>query len=192
MILSVASIILVIIRIGIGLGLEFVEKKEIREMRKKIDDALKKEWIDELQDFLKSNPMRSEKFVEVVVVKQIAELGEATRYTQTASTLLKVLQKMIFDLIKYVIAMIVFGILVAIGVWFAISIPPLQDGTVNNVWAFVFIMAFIVIGLGFVTRNKIRVYVSLRSHFYELSENPSLSEAKKITEELEKEELIYA
>jgi hypothetical protein len=48
MVLSVASIILVVIRIGIGLGLEFVEKEEIREMRNKIDNKLKTEWMSKL------------------------------------------------------------------------------------------------------------------------------------------------
>jgi hypothetical protein len=70
MILSVASIILVIIRIGIGLGLEFVEKKEIREMRKKIDEALKKEWISKLQDFLQANPRTRKHLMRKMLLKK--------------------------------------------------------------------------------------------------------------------------
>jgi hypothetical protein len=95
---------------------------------------------------------------------------------------------MIFDIVKYVIAMVVFGIMVAIIVWVAISYPW-QD---NTVWSFAFITAFTVFGLGVATRNNIRRYMSLRSQFYDLSENPSLAKAKSIMEVLEAKELIYA
>ena len=187
-ILSLASVILVTIRIGIGLGLEFVEKEEIREMKKKVDDELNKEWIAKLQDFLKKEFEKSGATTEEATIKEIAELGEATRHTQIATTLLKVLSKIIFDIVKLVIAIIVGAIIFTLLVWGAISFTNLASSLGGLAGAvFLFLMVIIM-----VMRGMIKSYVSLRSQFYELSETPSLSKAKNIMNELEERALIYA
>ena len=187
-ILSLASVILVAIRIGIGLGLEFVERKEIREMKKKVDDELNKEWIAKLQDFLKREFEKPGEATEETTIKEVVELGEATRHTQIASTLLKVLSKMIFDIVKLVIAIIIGAIIFTLLVWGAISFTNLTSTLgALALGVFLFLVTFII-GI----RKMIKGYVSLRSRFYELSETPSLSIAKNIMDELEERELIYA
>ena len=187
-ILSIASVVLITIRIGIGLGIEFVERKEIREMKKNIDDELTNEWIVKLQDFIKSYSEKSETITEETTIKEIIELGEATRYTQTASSLLKVLSKMIFDIVKLVIGIIAGAIIFALSFWIALSL----SNQLYNLWALPPAMLFLVVAFGMIARKMIKSYVSFRSQFYELSENPSLSKAKDIMEELEKQGLIYA
>lgn len=188
MILSLASVILVVVRIGIGLGIEFVERKEIREMRKEIDKRLKEEWIAELQKFFSKHSKSVEVLNEEEITEEIVELGEATRYTQTASTLLKVLSKMIFDIVKLFIGIIVIAIILALSVWASFSFPE----AIPN-WSVIILGGLFFLGaLIWGTIRIIRNYFSLRSQFYDLSENPSLARAKNIVEELEEKELIYA
>lgn len=188
MILSLASVILVVFRIGIGLGVEFVEKKEIREMRKEIDDRLREEWIIKLHKFLDSHSKDVEVINQEKITQEIVELGEATRYTQTASTLLKVLSKMIFDIVKFFIGIILMAVVLALSVWVSISFPE----AIQNLSVVILGGLFFFGALIWVTIRNIRTYLSLRSQFYDLSENPSLSKAKDITEEIEEKELIYA
>ena len=187
-ILSLASVILITIRIGIGLGLEFVERKEIREMKKKVDDELNKEWIAKLQDFLKREFEKPGEATEETTIKEVVELGEATRHTQIASTLLKVLSKMIFDIVKLVIAIIVGAIIFTLLVWGAVSFTELTNTLGGLALAVLLFLVTIIVAM----RKMIKSYVSLRSQFYELSETPSLSKAKNVMDELEERELIYA
>lgn len=192
MILSLASVILVIIRIGIGLGIEFAEKKEIREMREKIDDTLKNEWIGNVQSFLVARadyPKTRGKGVvdEEKITKEIVELGEATRYARIGSTLLKVLSKIMSDIVKEVISIVGGAIIFSLLVWAAFSYLEL---TILPPFAFATLL-FLALMIS-ITRRNIRGYVFLRSQFYELSEKPSLSKAKEIAIELERRELIYA
>ena len=193
MILSLASVILVIIRIGIGLGMEFAEKKEIREMRKKIDDTLKNEWIGKLQSFLVARAdypkMRERGAVDdKKITKEIVELGEATRYTQIASTLLKVLSKMIFDIVKAVILIVVLSIVFAVTIWASITFPTVEFGD----WRGFLLIEILILGASFLwTRKRIKGYIFLRSQFYDLAEKPELSKAEEIGKELERRELIY-
>lgn len=188
-ILSLASVILVIIRIGIGLGLEFVEKKEIREMRKKIDNELTHQWVINLQDFLKKHCKKLEDIEKGIIdLIEIRELGEATRYIDAASTMLKILSKMIFRLVKLFIALVVTAIVLALTIWGAFALTEIEV----NWWGISAISGVIFVALVLHTRDTVRNYLSLRSQFYELYENPSLFIAKEIIEELEERELIYA
>ena len=187
-ILSLASVILITIRIGIGLGLEFVERKEIREMKRKVDDELNKEWIAKLQDFLKREFEKHGEATEETTIKEVVELGEATRHTQIASTLLKVLSKMIFNIVKLVIAIIVGAIIFTLLVWGAVSFTKLTNTLGGLALTILLVLVLTIITM----RRMIKNYVSLRSKFYELSETPSLSIAKNVMDELKERELIYA
>ena len=53
-IFSLISVIIVIIKLGLSLGMEFVEKKEIRNMKVEIEKNLKKEWGQKLRIFISS------------------------------------------------------------------------------------------------------------------------------------------
>lgn len=187
-ILSLASVVLIIIRIGIGLGIEFVERTEIREMKKKIDRELYEEWIAKLQDTVKKYSEKSEAIAEETAIEEIVELGDATRYAQIGATLLKVLSKVIFDVVKLVIAIIGDAIISIILVWGAITFRDItyQLGGLAFITLFGFVLFLISM------RGMTKSYISLRSQFYELSENPSLSKAKNIMDELKELELIYA
>lgn len=185
-ILSSASVILVIIRIGIGLGIEFVEREEIRGMKKEIEGKLNDEWITRLQDFVKS--YSEKKVTQETTINEIAKLGEATRHAQIASTLLRVLSKLIFYIVKLVVGIIVGAIIFILLIWGAISFTNFIYSLSSMAFGlFLFLMVFINIA-----RKRIRGYMSLRFKFYELSENPSLTKAKDISRELEEEGLIYA
>lgn len=174
--------------------MEFVEKREIREMRKKIDEELKKEWMRKLQEFLDSFYRREETMDESQLVdrekvaKQTAELGEATRHIEVASTLLKVLSKMTSDMVKWVVGLIVGAIISVLLVWGALSFTNLA----TELASFAFLTLFFVMGCIIETRKRIKNYMFLRSQFYELSENPSLYKAKDIIKEIERRELVYA
>ena len=157
-------------------------------MKKKIDRELYEEWIAKLQDTVKKYSEKSEAIAEETAIEEIVELGDATRYAQIASTLLKVLSKIIFDVVKLVIAIIGSAIISIILVWAAVSFRNLtyQLGGL----AFTTLLALV---LFFTTaRRMIKSYISLRSQFYDLSENPSLSKGKNIMDELKERELIYA
>lgn len=188
-ILSLASVILVTIRIGISLGIEFIERKEIREMKKKIDGELSREWIAKLQHFVKGFSEKSETIDQEKITSEIVELGEATRHAQVASTLLKVLSKIIFGIVRFVVVLIVGVIILVLFVWGSFAFPHLM---VNLFGPLIFGVSFFLAGCIIETRKRIRSYMFFRSKFYELSERPSLSKAKDILDELEKQEVIYA
>ena len=188
MVLSLASVILVIIRIGIGLGIEFVERKEIREMKRKIDISLKNEWNSEWQLVVKRAYEKKRKEGEGYAAVKIYQLGLATRDSQIASILLKVLSKMIFDVVKIVVALIGIAILFVLSIWGTSVIP--EFGT--SWWILLSLEIILLLMLVSYTRRMIKTYLDLRLKFYELSENPILSKAKEIFNELIEKRLLYA
>ena len=125
---------------------------------------------------------------EEKITKEIVELGEATRYTQIGSTLLKVLSRIVSDIVKWVISVIVSSVLLIASVWGSFAFPDFAYGLSSGA----FILALFLVGCIYEARKRIRGYMFLRAQFYELSEKPSLSKAKDIAEELERRELVYA
>lgn len=195
--LSLASVILVTIRIGIGLGMEFAEKEEIRKMRNEIEKKLKIEWIERIKHFIKDYSKELEAIAtKEAVFTEIGELGKATRHTQTASILLKILKKVIFNVIKLVVGLLIIAIIMALTIWVAFAFPDFWSFSLlqseNNWFGLFFIPLAIFVLLTNETRKGIRNYIFLRAQFYELSENPTLSKAEEIIAELKAKELLYA
>jgi hypothetical protein len=183
MILSVASIIIVITQLGIGLGLEFVERTEIREMRKKIDDALDNEYKEKARTFLMTTQTAKEKFDTEAVGKGISELGEAYRYKQTASIILKVLRKLVSDIMRLIVMIVALAIALALMGW-----EDVYAG--YNFLPFIALAFLILFTCVLMINSRIGNYTSFRSKFYDLSEKPLLSEAQQIIKKLEDEQLI--
>lgn len=187
-ILSIASVVFVIIKIGLGLGLEFVEKPEIRTMKKEIEDNLNKEWVANLKDFLHGYSEKMEQIDHEKVSKEVVVLGEKTRHVQIASTLLKVISKIGFDIVKVVIGIIAVSIIMVVTIWAIVSFSlPINTtlGVVIGEASFIFIF-------GLSIRKYVRDYMFVRSSFYELSEKTSLEKAGSIMRELENKAIIYA
>lgn len=187
-ILSVASVVFVIIKIGLGLGLEFVEKPEIRAMKEKIENKLNDEWVAILRSFLKGYSEKIEDLDQEKVSWEIVSLGEKTRHVQIASTLLKIISKIGFDIIKFAVTIIAILIIMVATVWAVVSFPDLS----YNLWLLLLLEVITLAIFSFATRNAIRHYMAIRSLFYLLSEKPSLVYAGNIMKELEDKDLIYA
>ncbi|MGD9130258.1 MAG: hypothetical protein PVH73_01630 [Candidatus Bathyarchaeota archaeon] len=187
-ILSIASVVFVIIKIGLGLGLEFVERPEIRAMKKEIEDNLNKEWISNIEDFLGGYSKKIEPAKQEIVREEIVGLGEKTRHAQIASTLLKVLSKIGFDIVKLVCGIIATSIITVGTIWAILSYSLPLNTTLGVVICEVFFVMF----FGLLTRKSVRDYMFVRSSFYELSEKSTLEKAGSIMNELEKRAIIYA
>ena len=175
-------------KIGLGLGLEFVERPEIRAMKKEIEDKLNEEWIAHLKGFLKGYSEKIEQIDQERVSGEIVGLGEKTRSAQISSTLLKILSKIGFDLVKLVIVIIFASIITVATIWAIVSF----DLTINTMLGIVLGEALWLFINSLLIRKNIKDYMFVRSNFYELAEKPSLEKAENIMKELEKKSIIYA
>lgn len=194
-IFSLISVIIVIIKLGLSLGMEFVEKKEIRNMKVEIEKKLKKEWGEKLRNFISTQSQIGTDVIEEVTKEKIAELGKSVRHTQISSILLSVISKISSSIIKYVIWLFIITIGLILSIWFLITNPEYLsaslNGTGQNLWMIpVFIIIFLIAVVNGLYKNM-KNYNSLRKQFYELGEDSSLTKAKTIFNSLEEKELIY-
>ena len=192
-VLSFLSILVVIAKMGLGLGLEFIERQEIRDMRKSIDEKLRLEWRMKLEQFLTSFKVKKETVDEKIMTKEISNLNEAARLTGIASAMLKVISKVGADIVKKGIVSIVLAVLLMITLWTGFAYPdlwtsPSASSTYNYSIATLMEIMFLIL-LVWSTRKSIRNYYGLRTRFYDLSDKPTLSQAKEIYDYLRKEEI---
>lgn len=197
LIFSLTSLLFVIVKLGLSLGMEFVEKKEIREMKLTIERELKTEWEQKLNTFINAQSKKSPNVDKEITKKEIAELGDSTRHTQISSILLNVISKLSSNIIKYVIILMFVIIGLVFSIWLAVAFPDwftfsFEVGQSNSNWWGIFLIILIILIADVVElRKNMKNYNSLRKQFYELSEDPSLLKAKRVFDLLRRKLLIY-
>jgi len=186
-VLSSVSIFIVIWRTGLGLGLEFVEKKEIRELKKNSEELLKLEWRVRLEKFISGYDAMKKTADEETIDKEFSDLGESARLTILASAILKIISKTSSQFGKSVLFSIGTLLLLIATAWGSYSYPTLWSGFQNPSynWAVFVVVEIIALALFLrIAQKNWRDYTDIRSYFYDLSEKPSLLKAKEISSEL--------
>lgn len=194
-IFSLISVIIVIIKLGLSLGMEFVEKKEIRDMKGKIEKKLKSEWEEKLSIFISRQIRKTPNEGKEVLEEEISDLGNSVRHTQIGSIILSIISKLSSNISRYVIALFLIVISLIVSIWFLLANPEHLSVSVtgngqNWLTIPIFLIFCLLVDLYMLSKN-LKDYNSLRKQFHELGEDSSLPKAKEIFDTLEEENLIF-
>ena len=194
-IFSLISVIIVIIKLGLSLEINFVEKKEIQDIKEKIEKKLKDEWEEKLSIFISNQIKNTRDVGKGVLEEEIADLGNSVRHTQIGSILLSVVSKLSSNISRYVRALFLITIGLIFSAWYLITNPDNFLGSISgngqNWWVIPIFLIFFLSADIYMLNKNIKNYNSLRRQFYELGVYSSLLKAKEIFDSLEEERFIY-
>jgi hypothetical protein len=177
---SVASVVFVILEVGMKLGVGFREEETTSTRKAKIEGALKVESDTELADIreLVTSKEGSEKDLK----ERILNLARIEYYSDFTKNLLDRMKVHSDNFLRGSIASVIV-VFLTIAFW-AVA---LQD--VTNVDILVLMMSFAYLGLAIyilhMTHLSIRKYYNIRDAFVRLSEEPSCDKCQEIDESLE-------
>ena len=176
-----------------GLGLEFVEQKEVRDLKKKSEEVLEREWRSSMETFIEDYNEMKKTLDEKTTAKMFSDLGQTARHTVIASVMLEIISRTASQITKSALCSIGSILLLVATIWASLTYPTFwraSSQTPEYSWLAFTVMEIVILALFLrVTQNHWRDYNDLRSYFYELSEKPSLLKAQEIAAELRRKDI---
>jgi uncharacterized protein YjeT (DUF2065 family) len=186
LVLSLISIVLLGLKEGIGLPLEYRESDAAINRRKEIDDSLRAEVktnMSRVMVILSEHKEKEEKELE-----EIEELGHCAFLAR--STSIRILEGMT-DSMSRALRTFGTGILVVVVVVSYFLYLSISATIVSNESIFFAILYAIVTAIPFImTYNRVKKHYILREAFTRLSENANLEYCKKLVGKLQDKDVL--
>jgi len=183
-IVSAASIVFVILEVGLKLGVGFREDATTSARKEKIEAALKGESDAELADI--SKLIASQKGNEKDLKERILNLARIEFYGDFTKNMLDEMKVYSDNFVRGIIVS-VFAVFITIALW----VLSFQDVTSVNIVLLFGALAYVVLSMYSLrlTYLSIRRYYDIRYAFVRLSEEPSCDKCQEIDEFLEKKSI---